>query len=111
MKVALDIDDTITRHPAFFAFLSKALLDAGHEVVILTFREDRTSTAADLAGWGVVYTDLITSTLDAHLEHGVNEWKGAMCQQHGIDLFFEDSMEVLQHVPEPTVCFAPVGPW
>ncbi len=109
MKVALDIDDTITRHPAFFAFLSKALLDAGHEVVILTFREDRASTAADLAGWGIVYTHLITSTLDAHFKHGVNAWKGAMCKQHRIDLFFEDSMEVLRHVDGGTVCFSPVG--
>lgn len=87
------------------------MIDAGHEVVILTFRENRKTTAADLAGWGIAYTDLITSTLAAHFEHGVNEWKGAMCKHHGIDLFFEDSMEVLEHVDGATVCFAPVGPW
>lgn len=108
MKVALDIDDTITRHPAFFAFLSRALLDAGHEVVIITFRENRETTAADVAGWGIAYSQLITSTLDACFEHGVDEWKGAVCRQQGIDLFFEDNAQVLQHVCEQTVCFAPV---
>ena len=34
MRVALDIDDTITLHPEFIAFLSNALLAAGHGVYI-----------------------------------------------------------------------------
>ena len=45
MKVALDIDDTITRCPDFFAFLSKALKDAGHHVYVVSYRADRDATA------------------------------------------------------------------
>ena len=43
MVVAFDIDDTISRHPQFFAFLTQALIAAGHKVLIITFRSDRQS--------------------------------------------------------------------
>lgn len=48
MIIAFDIDDTITRHPPFFAVLSRALVEAGHQVLIITFRDDPTVTAEDL---------------------------------------------------------------
>jgi len=109
MVVALDIDGIITRCPEFFALLAKELLRAGHAVVIITFREDRTSAAADLARWGVPYSELVTSTLDACLEHGVNEWKGVVCRREGVDVFFEDDPDVLAHIDDRTLCFMPAG--
>lgn len=60
MVIGLDIDGTITRHPNFFAFISQALVQGGHQVVVITFREDRKSAADDLAVWGVAYSELIT---------------------------------------------------
>ncbi|MBL1218621.1 MAG: HAD family hydrolase [Planctomycetes bacterium] len=108
MNIALDIDDTITRHPEFFAFLTASLRQAGHRIIILTFREDAEVTTADLHGWGIVFDELITSSLDLCLKHGVDEWKGAMCRQHNVDVFFEDDPDVLQHVDDHTMCLMPV---
>jgi len=39
MNVGLDIDGTITEHPAFFALLSTAFRAAGHRVLIFTYRD------------------------------------------------------------------------
>ncbi len=98
MVIGIDIDDTITRHPRFFAFLSQALVAAGHRVAIITFREDPVATSATLEAWGVRWTELVTSDLGSQLEHGVDEWKGAMCREHGVEVLFEDDPEVLRHV-------------
>jgi hypothetical protein len=105
MVIGIDIDDTITRHPGFFAFLTEALIAAGHRVVIITFREDRERTAAALEAWGVQWTELVTSDLSSQLEHGVDEWKGVMCREHGVEVLFEDDPDVLMHVdPAITRC-------
>jgi len=109
MRIALDIDGTITRHPEFFALISEALVAAGHEVVVITFREDEAMTRADLEAWGIRYERLFLGHLDAVMEHGVDEWKGTLCAKLGVDLFFEDDPGVLRHVPEGVVCFMPVG--
>ena len=109
MVVGMDIDDTITRHPAFFSFLAGALLAAGHEVIIITFREDREDTKALLEEWNIGYTKLITSSIEACFEHGVNEWKAAVCRENQVEIFFEDDPEVIQHVDESTVCMMPVN--
>jgi hypothetical protein len=100
MVIAFDIDQTITRHPGFFACISRALVRDGHEVVIITFREDRASTEADLREWGIEYTRLVTSELGSVLRHGVERWKGAVCREHGVEVFFEDDAEVLRHVDQ-----------
>jgi hypothetical protein len=110
MVVAFDIDDTITKHPQFFAFLTQALIAAGHKVLIITFREDRLATESDLQGWGVGWTTLITSTLDACLETGVDEWKSSECRKAGVDVFFEDDPNVLQHIASDTLCLQPYSP-
>jgi uncharacterized HAD superfamily protein len=108
MIVGFDIDGTITRHPPFFAFLADSLRQAGHRVLIITFREDRPATEADLKNWGIVYNKLITSTLDSCLEHGVDEWKAFVCRQEKVDIFFEDDPDVLKQVDPATLCFMPV---
>ena len=59
MVIGLDIDDTITQHPEFFSLISHALIDAGHEVVIITFREDRQIAETDLKLWNIAYSKLI----------------------------------------------------
>jgi hypothetical protein len=104
LTIALDIDETITAHPQFFAFLSQAAIAAGHTILIITFREDRESTEADLQSWGIAWTTLITSSLAEHMEHGVDEWKGWVCRQHGVDVFFDDMAEVMEHVDESVMC-------
>ena len=108
MVIGLDIDDTITRHPAFFAFLSQALIDAGHKVVIITFRGERESTEADLREWGIAYSELFLGTYEAVREVGVDEWKSTVCQRHGVEVFFEDDADVLRHVDPGVACFMAV---
>lgn len=109
MVIAFDIDDTITRHPAFFALISQALVQAGHRVLIITFRDEssRSDTEADLAGWDIAYDDLICWSM-VHCDLAdVDRWKGMVCREHGVELFFEDNAAVLAHVDEKTVCLQP----
>ena len=89
MIIGLDIDDTITRHPEFFSFLSGALIQAGHQVIIITFREDRPATEAYLSQCNIAYSELITSTLESSFEYGIDQWKSAMCKKHGVDRWSE----------------------
>ncbi len=107
MVVALDIDGTIDQHPEFFAHLSRSLVESGHRVVVITFRENAGETAAALDAWGVRYHELIVNDLDEQLAVGVLEWKGVVCRRLGVDVFFEDDLEVLAHIPESVVCFSP----
>jgi uncharacterized HAD superfamily protein len=97
MKVALDIDGTISECPGFFAVLSSALRAAGHQVIVLTYRDPdrRTATEAGLREWGIEYDELvIASSLEA---------KGELCGAHGVDLFFDDQDECIAAVPESVV--------
>jgi len=101
MVVGLDIDDTITRHPVFFAFLSGALVAAGHRVLIITMRVDRERAEADLRTMGVVWNELYTFPEDGPYTP-YWKWKGDLCRQHGVELFFDDSPDILEHMPEGT---------
>jgi uncharacterized HAD superfamily protein len=97
MKVALDIDGTISEHPAFFAMLSAALRAAGHRVLVLTFRDParEAATREHLAAWGVVFDELVIApSLEA---------KGELCGVHRVDLFFDDQDECIVGVPESVV--------
>ena len=109
MVIAFDIDDTITRHPSFFSLISQALVQAGHRVLIITFRDEssRSDTESDLANWGIAYEDLICWSMAACDLAEVDAWKGKVCREHGVDLFFEDDAAVLAHVDEATVCLQP----
>jgi uncharacterized HAD superfamily protein len=94
MKVALDIDGTISERPEFFAFLSVALRAAGHHVIVLTYRDPARADATrmQLAAWGVEFDELVIA--------GSLEAKGELCAAHGVDLFFDDQVECIAAVPE-----------
>jgi hypothetical protein len=102
LVIGLDIDGTITRHPAFFALLSQAAVAAGHEVVVITFREDRHGAATDLARWGIAYGRLVSWSLDDWPAEDACAWKGHVCGELGVEVLFEDDPEVLCHV-DPSV--------
>jgi len=112
MVIAFDIDDTITRHPAFFSLSSQALVQAGHRVLIITFRDEsgRSDTEADLAGWGIAYDELICWSVANCDLADVDRWKSMVCREHGVELFFEDDAAALAHVDEATVCLQPFCP-
>jgi hypothetical protein len=94
MKVALDIDGTISEHPEFFAVLSSALRAAGHRVIVLTYRDPNRgeATKAQLAAWGVGFDEIVIApSLEA---------KGELCGVLGVDLFFDDQDECITAVPK-----------
>lgn len=109
MVIAFDIDDTITRHPAFFSFISQALVQAGHRVLIITFRDEssRSDTESELAEWGIAYDQLICWSMSSCDLADVDRWKAMVCREHGVELFFEDDVAVLAHVDDATVCLQP----
>lgn len=99
MTIALDIDGTISERPDFFALLSVTFRRAGHRVLVLTYRDPNrvAATAAQLAGWGVEYDELVIApSLEA---------KGELCAAHGVDLFFDDQDECIAGVPESVLVF------
>lgn len=108
MIVGLDIDDTITRHPEFFSFLSGALVRAGHTVVIITFRENRKAVEEYLDQCSIAYSRLVTATLESSFEYGVDQWKSAMCRKYGVDILFDDDPKSLRYVDASTFCMMPV---
>jgi uncharacterized HAD superfamily protein len=97
MKVALDIDGTISEHPEFFAALSVALRATGHFVLVLTYRDParNEATKAQLAAWGVEFDELVIA--------GSLEAKGELCGTHAVDLFFDDQDECIATVPERVI--------
>ena len=108
MVIGLDIDDTITRNPEFFSFLSQAAVNAGHKIIIITFREDREAVQKALKEWDIAHDELITSTLESSFQYGVNGWKAAMCREHKVDVFFDDDISVIKHINASTLCLMPI---
>jgi hypothetical protein len=99
MKVAIDIDGTISEHPEFFAVLSAALRAAGHQVLVLTYRDPARAeaTRAHLAKWRIEFDDLVIApSLEA---------KGELCGALGVDLLFDDQDECIAAVPERVLVF------
>ncbi|MEZ6139076.1 MAG: hypothetical protein R3B84_00760 [Zavarzinella sp.] len=94
MKIAIDIDGTITEHPEFFAKLSSAFHAVGHYIIILTFRdpEREAETKVQLAGWGIIFDELVIAPS--------LEGKGPLCGSLSVDLFFDDQDECIVGVPE-----------
>lgn len=107
MNVALDIDDTITRHPEFFAFLSKVLRDGGHKVFIITFRHDEPDTRKDLKSMGITFDKLVVASGEELERVGFCEWKGNVCKELDVDIMFEDMVGVAKRIPDSVLTFIP----
>lgn len=105
LTIAIDIDDTISRSPAFFSFLSKAAVAAGHRVLIVTLREDRSGAEKELLDWGIEWHELFMASSEALDEHGLYEWKSKVCEEHGVDVIFDDMVEILDHVDDSVTRF------
>jgi hypothetical protein len=103
MNIGLDFDDTITRHPEFFAALTAAMRQAGHKVYIITFRDeaDAKETVSELDQWHIVY-DAIHYAPVFDLQ-----WKANKCRELGVTVFFEDMPEVVNLLPD-ILCLMPV---
>ena len=110
MHIGIDIDGTITRHPAFFAQLASGFRAAGHRVTIVTFRTDRAAAEADLAAMRVPYDVLVVFEPERCSLPSLDTWKGSVCAALGIDLLFDDHPETLNHLPATTLGLMIVDP-
>lgn len=117
MRIAFDIDGTITCCPEFFSVVSKALIAAGHKVYVISYREDREFAEQDLAEYGVVFDELVLPSEQEWQRSGgenwrqeIGQWKAEACRRLGIDLLFDDMPEVVNAVGEKTVAFMAVRP-
>lgn len=110
MNLALDIDGTITRIPALFAALSRAVRAEGGKVIVVTSRSNtdsvRRTTIRELRGCGVENDGLIIipdaprermpcphEELDQYQQY---LWqKVAVCLDHEVDVVFEDDAKTV----------------
>jgi len=81
MKIALDVDDTISAAPEFFAAFSKAMRRDGHEIHIVTAFDEtwRPMREKELKDWGIEYDNL-----------AFTPFKEEYCKQRNITIAFDD---------------------
>lgn len=108
MHICLDIDDTITYQPTFFARLTRTFADA--RVTVVTFRTDFEAAASCLDEIGVRYDQLIVSSdpefgkLESEL---LQDWKSRLINEIKPDIFFEDMPEVVASIDDGIAVFQP----
>jgi len=92
--LGIDLDGTIDEAPFFFRTL--AAVWPG-KTIILTFRDDRAKTVADLARFGIRLDEVIlVNSFEAKAQNTVEK---------GILVYFDDQPEILKHVRPPVNVF------
>ena len=109
MVIQLDIDDTITWAPAFFAWMSHALMRDGHRVRIVTARgrhsAEPAQTEMELRALGITWDELILSEAVPEIDRKelppdfpedlVHLWPKCRATMKDLpDLVFDDSVAV-----------------
>jgi len=106
MKIAIDIDKTITANPRFFRLFIENQLKAGNEVHVLTGRVSDTEgnrasprdRVEQLARLGITaYTHLVQITRrQQYPDIGIG--KGVYCRENGIDMIMEDDVLYVREI-------------
>ncbi len=106
MKIAIDIDNTITANPRFFARFIRNQLDAGNEVHLLTGHvssnegdiESPERRVEQLRRLGIVtYTRLVQITRS--IQHpDIGRGKGEYCRRNMIDMVLEDDIDYIREI-------------
>lgn len=87
--LGLDLDGTITEAPKFFAAWTQSWLG---RVIIITYRNDREKTIADLEHHQIRYDELVlVDRMDG---------KAAVIAEHGVTMYVDDQPEMLFNVPD-----------
>jgi len=89
ISLGLDLDGVIDEAANFFAVLTNVWPG---DVFIITYRDDRDKSLADLESLGIKYTDVILVNSFAE--------KADVIARLGIDVYVDDQDEVLMHIPE-----------
>jgi len=86
--LGLDLDGTITEAPKFFSAWTHSWPG---RVVIITYRNDREKTIADLEHLMIRYDDLVlVDRMDG---------KAAVIAEYGVSMYVDDQPEMLKNVP------------
>ena len=116
MKFGIDFHGVINKDPSTFVALSHALVDAGHEVHIITGPR-RAIVEPQLNTYGIAFTHFF-SIVEHEEARGIHqiEWKDSgpwmefdiwnkakaeYCREHGIDLHIDDSVKYGEHFTTP----------
>ena len=100
MKIALDLDDTITACPEFFCEMAAGLRCRGHEIFVLTFRREKSEIVSSLADIGFEYDEIVNLPTDFDvLEQDPFLWKASRCRDLGITVAFDDMTDVVNGFP------------
>ncbi|WP_372365103.1 hypothetical protein [Candidatus Uabimicrobium sp. HlEnr_7] len=105
MRIAIDIDDTITHAPKFFSALTQFIKA---EIIIVSFRDNLEEALSVLQNSQISYDKVILSNdreLGRENSQGLSEWKAKVVQKIKADVFFEDMPEVIALVKPPTKVF------
>lgn len=110
MKYGFDIDGTITAHPREMAGIMKALVEAGHEVHVITghigdakieieVREQQLARLLCPVLRGVHYQHLhsVEGTRENIMET-VGKAKGCLCRDLDIEMMFENEMDYIRRI-------------
>jgi len=109
MKLGLDLHGVIDAAPKFFSALTDVLLSKGHEVYIITGREDCYKLRQEISDCGMVYSGILSITsyqkalgtpvqyLNGDQAQPImdpaiwNVSKAALCATASIDIMIDDS--------------------
>lgn len=108
MHICIDIDDTITYHPSFFAKLTQTFKEA--KITIVTFRSDAEKAKKTLQDAEVRYDELIVSSdpnFGQRSDETLQQWKPRLINEIQPDIFFEDMPEVVAQIDDTIAVFQP----
>ena len=96
MKIAVDLDATISAYPEFFELFTKAMSEAGCRIYVITDRVPGTEkqVAQELRNYGITYDQI-------HITANKTEY----IMQEGISVLFDDKDEYFLDLPESVAVF------
>lgn len=117
MKIGIDYHGVIDKKSRFFSIFTKRLINAGHEVHIITGHELTPNFIENLITKGIVWTKIF-SISSYHKNKGTKVWydkkntpwmrediwnrtKAEYCKKEDINLHIDDSKEYCKHFSTP----------
>ncbi|MEZ6319212.1 MAG: hypothetical protein R3B49_10755 [Phycisphaerales bacterium] len=76
-------------------------------MIVISYRVDKAGAERDLVSWRVTYDRLLLWSDDLSFDE-MDGWKGRVCAEEGVDVFFEDDPITIEGVPDGTLCFLAV---
>ena len=105
LRLAFDLDGTLTRHSDHLRFLADRVLMSGGEVHVITGRRphERDLTLYELKNklrfrftelhvYPEEYDFELGGKISAELAQSIGEWKSDLCDDLGVDILFDDDL-------------------